>query len=55
MLFKQTSGAGMSEDMVTEKMAQMEGQDVFMIKNSKVTFGKLNEQPYMQALACSTN
>lgn len=45
MLFKQTSGAGLSEDMVTEKIAQMEGQDAFMIKNSKIIFGKLAEQP----------
>jgi len=55
MLFKQTSGSGMSEDMITQKMTELEGKDSFMIKNSKVSFGKLNEQPFVQAIVCSTN
>lgn len=54
-LFKQTSGAGLSEDMLTQKITEMQGQDAFVIKNSKVSFGKLHELPFVQALACSTN
>jgi len=55
MLFKQTSGAGLSSEVLEKKIKEAVGKPAVMIKNAKMTFGQLKDLVNVQAVVCSTN
>lgn len=55
MLFKQTSGVGLSQDMLEKKLKEHEGKPAALIKNSQLEFGTLKDLNNVQSLVCSTN